>query len=296
MKFTYYPGCSLHSTAEEYNLSNQAVFRALDIELEELNDWNCCGATSAHSTNEFLSHALPLRNLVLAERQGNDVVVPCAACYNLLRNADHHVRFGGEKGESLNAEIEAVMGSRYRGEIAVRHIVDVLTEPEVLKKLESKIKKPLEGLKLAAYYGCLLTRPPKVVSFEENPEQPCKLDLLIEKVGADSVRWSYKTDCCGGSLSISQPELVIKLTQTIVEAARYAGAEAIVCACPLCQANLDTRQHEAGGGPGGSTLPVLYITEVLGLALGLPGSEQWFRKHLIDPAPLLKSLDLLPAS
>lgn len=295
MKYTYYPGCSLHSTAEEYNASSQAVFRKIGIEMEELKDWNCCGATSAHSTNDYLAHALPLRNLILAEKQGNDVLVPCAACYNLLKYADYHMRTGGKDSEQLNEDMQEIMGAKYRGSIQVKHVVDVFAEEKVREKISSLLQKPLTGLKVVPYYGCLLTRPFKVVAFEKNPEQPVKLDQLIETLGAECLRWSYKTECCGGSFSISQPELVLKLTRKLVEAAQYAGAEAIVTACPLCQTNLDTRQHTAGGGEG-SSIPVFYITELIGIAIGAEGSTNWLKKHLINPVPLLRSLNLLAAS
>ena len=295
MKFTYYPGCSLHSTAEEYNASSEAVFRKIGIETEELSDWNCCGATSAHSTNDYLAHALPLRNLVLAEKQGNDVLVPCAACYNLLKSADHHMRSGADDCEKLNKDMQEIMGANYQGNIQVKHVVDIFSEPAIMGKISELISQPLTGLKVAPYYGCLLTRPADVVAYEDNPEQPVKLDKLVDGIGADCIRWSYKTDCCGGSLSISQPDLVLQLTRKIVEAAQYAGADAIVTACPLCQTNLDSRQPKFGGGEG-STIPIFFITELIGLAIGAEGSSNWLKKHLVDPVPLLRSLNLSVAS
>ncbi|WP_366921914.1 CoB--CoM heterodisulfide reductase iron-sulfur subunit B family protein [Metallumcola ferriviriculae] len=295
MKYTYYPGCSLHSTAEEYNASSKQVLEKLGIQLEELKDWNCCGATSAHSTSDYLAHALPLRNLVLAEKQDNDVLVPCAACYNLLKTAEHHMRCGGEGSEELNLDMQEIMGAQYQGNIAVRHVVDVFAQEEISAKIAGLLAKPLAGLKVVPYYGCLLTRPAKVVSFEDNAEQPQTLDRLLGVLGAENIRWSHKTECCGGSFSISQPDLVLTLTKKLVDAAQYAGADAIVTACPLCQANLDTRQHEAGGGPG-TKVPVFYITELIGLAIGAGRSGDWLKKHLIDPVPLLRSLNLLAAS
>ncbi|MHB1420021.1 MAG: CoB--CoM heterodisulfide reductase iron-sulfur subunit B family protein [Bacillota bacterium] len=290
MKFTYYPGCSLHSTAEEYDSSTQTVFRELGIELEELKDWNCCGASSAHSLNGYLSHALPLRNLILAEKQGNDVLVACASCYNQMRNADHYIQSQTEDAMSLNREMEGIMGASYKGTLAIKHLVDVATQDGIVGTVKQKVSHPLAGLKVAAYYGCLLTRPPKVVAFDANPEQPQKMDRLLGTIGAESVRWTHKTECCGASLSISQPELVVNLTKKIVDAARRGGAEAIVTACPLCQANLDTRQ-ETGTHP----MPVFFITELIGIAIG-SRSDHWLKKHIIDPVPLLRSLNLLPAS
>ncbi|KKM09181.1 disulfide reductase [Clostridiales bacterium PH28_bin88] len=291
MKYTYYPGCSLHSMAQGYDLSTVAVFQALGIELEEVRDWNCCGASSAHTTNDFLASALPLRNLILAEKQGHDVVAPCAACYNLLKVTDHMMRSGGEEAQHLNREMQEVMGATYQGTIQVRHVAEVLTNETVMKDIAAKAKQSLRGIKLASYYGCLLTRPPKVVSFEANPEQPVLMDRLVQKLGAQPVAWTHKTECCGAGLAVSKTELVVNLTGRIVEAAHRAGAEALVTACPLCYTNLDTRQGEVS-----RTMPVFFITELIGVALGLAASQQWWKKHIIDPLPLLRNLDLLSVS
>lgn len=283
MSYGYYPGCSLHATAEEYDASTRAICSALDLPLEELDDWNCCGASSGHALSHFLAAALPLRNLVLAEKAGHDtLVVPCAACYNLLRQADALVRTGGEEATDLNREMEAVMGRKYQGRVAVRHILDILSQPEVMARLQARVTRGLQGVPVAAYYGCLLTRPPQVVAFEPNPEQPVSMDNLLRALGATPVRWTAKTDCCGASLAISRPELVETLTDRIVKAARYAGAVAIVAACPLCQSNLDTRQV------GAAKMPVFFITELIGLAFGLAEADGWLKKHLTDPEPALR--------
>jgi len=286
MKYAYYPGCSLESMAQGYNLSTMAVFRMLGIELADIEDWSCCGATSAHSTNDFLAEALPLRNLILAEGQGHDIVAPCAACYNLLKTADHLIKSNDPKSQRQNAKIKEVMGQVYTGTINVRHVLEILQLPEVMNLIKQKIKYPLTELKPAAYYGCLLTRPPKIVSFEKNAEQPVIMDRLLSTLGAVTVSWSYKTECCGASLSISRTELVVRLCEEIANSARRAGANSLVVACPLCFANLDTRQ-----GAGG--LPVFFITELAGLAMGLPDTKQWLKKHIIDPLPLVKSLNLI---
>lgn len=289
MKYAYYPGCSLESTAQGYNLSTMAVFRMLGIELADIDDWSCCGATSAHSTSDFLAEALPLRNLILAENQGCDIIAPCAACFNLLKTVDHLVKSNEPSGQHLNSKMQEIMGLAYNGTIKVRHVLEVLYVPEVMKLVKEKIKYPLSGLKPASYYGCLLTRPPKVVSFEENPEQPVIMDRLMASLGAEPIPWSHKTECCGASLSISSAELVIKLCEEITNSARRAGANSLVVACPLCFANLDTRQ-----GVGG--LPVFFITELVGLAMGLPDNQQWLKKHIVDPLPLIKGLNLSSVS
>lgn len=289
MIFAYYPGCSLHSTALEYGASTEAVFKALGITLKELPDWNCCSASSGHSASTRLSHALALRNLTLAQEQGSDLLVPCAACYNSLRSTQAFLAGGGKEVEQLQNEVSNLMGRQYQGQIRVRHIVEVLAQPEVLSILTERQQIPLAGLKPAAYYGCLLTRPPKIASFEANAEQPQLLDRLLKHLRAEPVSWSHKTECCGASLAIPAPEIVYELVGKIVQAAQRAGANALVTACPLCQTNLDSRQ------PQGAALPVFFVTELVGLALGLPALP-WLRKHLIDPISLLKTHNLLPAA
>jgi heterodisulfide reductase subunit B2 len=284
VRYTYYPGCSLHSTAIGFDRATRALFRALEIDLEELPDRNCCGTTPAHSASSNLARALPLRNLVIAEKRGHDVVVPCAACYNSMKVTDQMMRAGGEEADALNQEMERVVGSSYRGGIQVRHLLDVLTQPMVLERIRSALRVPLVGLPVACYYGCLLTRPPREVAFEPSPEQPVSMEKLVAAVGASPVAWTHKTECCGASLAVCRADMVLELSGRILTAARRAGARALVAACPLCFGNLDTRQ-----GSKGARLPVFYVTELLGVACGLsPG--QWLGKHLVDPAPLLRGL------
>ncbi|MCL5039466.1 MAG: CoB--CoM heterodisulfide reductase iron-sulfur subunit B family protein [Firmicutes bacterium] len=289
MKFTYYPGCSLHSTSWEYDASTRAVFQRLGIGLEELEDWSCCGATSAHATDDFLAKALPLRNLILAEEKGQDIMLPCAACYNTLRTTDRFVRSGTQEAREVNQEVARVMGKEYRGTIESRHVLDVLGDETIQDLIKTRLVRPLTGLKVAAYYGCLLNRPPEVVSFDI-PEQPVAMDRLLELIGAEPVEWSFKTECCGGSSAIPQPEVAVRLNSRIVLDALQSGAQAIVTACPLCHVNLDTRQEGVLGKTPGSEngVPILHVTELLGIALGATPEEihQWFSRHLVDPGRL----------
>lgn len=281
-ELAYYPGCSLHSTAAEFSLSTRAISAALGVELTELEDWNCCGASSGHALDPFLAYALPLRNLILAQREKRDLLAPCAACYHALRSAQEMVGAGGTNSglaQRLQEEMQAVMGETYQGKVKVYHIVDLLAQPEIKHRLSQRIIRPLDGLPVVAYYGCLLTRPPQVVSFEANPEQPQLMDEILAVLGAKALPWTHKTECCGASLAISNPGLVEELVGRIVAAARRAGALAIVTACPLCQSNLDSRQKQVPGLS--SALPVFYLTELVGLALGLPGGG-WWRRHLVS--------------
>lgn len=282
MKVSYYPGCSLHGTAKEYDQSVRSVSHALGIELEEIEDWSCCGASSAHSTNFKLSIALPARNLIAAEKKAQDVMIPCAACFNRFKTAEHHLSHDPE----LKAEVEEIVGGRYQGSAAIRNPIDIIVRDIGLEALAAKVVKRLAGLKPVSYYGCLLLRPPDVCRFDD-AENPVLLDRILAVLGAEVRPWSFKTDCCGGSLTISKTEIVVRMVDKLMEMAREAGANCLVTACPVCMANLDMRSS------GDAGLPVFYFTELAALAMGQEGPEGWFRLHRTDPRPLLKGLQLL---
>jgi heterodisulfide reductase subunit B len=274
--YSYYPGCSLESTACEYNDSVLAVFSALGIGLHELEDWNCCGASSAHSLNHALSLALPARNLAIAQKAGRDIVMPCAACFNRHKSADYVMRTNPEQRESL----EAVAGFQFSGAVAVLPLLEVICNRVGLAEIGARVLNPLSGLKAVGYYGCLLVRPPEVTQFE-NPNNPVLMDRLLETLGAEARPWSYATECCGGGLSLTKSKIAARLVSRLVEHAREAGAEAIVTSCPLCQVNLEMRQ-----GGSKEKMPVLYFSELIGLAFGLEQANRWWSKHLIDPRPV----------
>jgi len=282
LKVSYYPGCSLHATAREYDESVRTVSHALAIELKEVDDWSCCGASSAHMTNHKLSVALPARNIMAAEKDGMDIMVPCAACFNRFKMAQHHLK----KDKALKAEVEEIIGDIYQDSVAVRNPIDIIYNDIGIYGLEEKVTKKLEGLKPVSYYGCLLLRPPEVCQFE-NYENPYMLDAMMTSLGAESRNWSCKTDCCGGSLTLGKTEIVIHLVNRLMRMAREAGANCLVTACPVCMANLDMRPSEE------LRLPVFYFTELIALAMGLEGPEKWFKMHNADPLPLLQSLKLL---
>jgi len=283
VKVSYYPGCSLHGTALEYEASTQAVCRMLGIELKELSDWNCCGASSAHSTNEALAIALAARNLAMAEKEALDLVVPCAACFQRFKVAEKHIR----------EEKDPTVDTPYQGKVPIKHLLDFLCEEEALKTLREKMKKSLQGLKAVCYYGCLTVRPPRVTDAIDC-ENPLAMDTLMTLLGAESYPWSYKTDCCGGSLMLSRTDIVVRLTGKLLQMAKEAGANCVVTACPLCQANLDTRQAEISKTLGDKVkLPIFYFTELMGLALGSDEAGKWVKKHIVDPGDLLKAHNLL---
>jgi heterodisulfide reductase subunit B len=280
LKYAYYPGCSLESTAKEYDLSVRAVCSNLGIELAELPDWSCCGASSGHSTNRWLAHALAGRNLALAEREGLDIAVACPACYLRLRTTYKEMKEDSQQREELVKLIDMPYEARYN----TRHLLDIIYNDIGLEKVKKRVTKPLRGLKLACYYGCYLVRPPKVVAFDD-PENPKSMGMLLDALGAEVRDWSGKVDCCGGSLSLSKKDIAKQLVGEISEMARQAGAQAIVTACPLCHSNLETRQDTSRQ----NRLPIFYFTELIGLAIGIAEARSWLKKHLIPSLSLLAS-------
>ncbi len=283
MKISFFPGCSLEGTAREYGESIEAVCKSLDIELQELSDWSCCGASSAHSTNEFLSVALPARNLSIAERKGQDLVTPCAACFSRLKAAE----------KALTCESKVDVGIPFQGKINILHMLEFLCREEFSESIKKQIKRPLKNLRTVSYYGCLLVRPPRVTD-AGHWEDPQAMDILISRLGGESVFWPYKTECCGGSLVLTRVDIIHRLNGRLLDMAREAEADCIVTACPLCQANLDTRQEEIGVEKGTRyDIPIFYFTELMGLAFGNKGVRRWLGRHLVDPRPLLESKGLI---
>ncbi len=281
--YAYYPGCSLHGTGVEYAESTEAVCRALGIELKELEDWNCCGSSSGHTVNPWLGYGLVARNLKLAAATGlKEVVLPCAACYARFKETAHALG-----NAAVAARIEEVAGGAVPRDLAIEPLLKVVVEPERLKLIEAGLKRPLKGLKVASYYGCLLVRPPEVTHFDD-PEDPQTLDRLMRVLGAESVEWSGKTACCGSNLAVTRNDVMLDLTHRILAWAEAAGANAIVTACPMCHSNLDTRQGQIRrAGLGDHRMPIYYFTELMGVALGLSAAEMGLKQHLTEAvAPL----------
>ncbi|NUN08436.1 MAG: CoB--CoM heterodisulfide reductase iron-sulfur subunit B family protein [Ignavibacteriaceae bacterium] len=290
MNYGYFPGCSLHATAKEFNDSTKLVCDKLDLELKEIDKWICCGATPAHTTNQELGIALPFANLQLAADQGFDTVVaPCAACFNRLRSADFEVKHSGYTAERVGY----ITGSRTDINVRILHIIQLFRDEYGYSRLKEVFSKPLKGLKVANYYGCLLLRPSLVMKLDD-PENPVIMDELTNLTGAESVPWAFKTECCGASLAIPETEIVLDLSKKIIDSAKNAGADVIAVACPLCHANLDMRQKQIGKKFGADySTPVLYITQLLGLALGIDPSKLGLDSHLVDPYPVLRAKNIL---
>ncbi len=283
MVFTYYPGCSLHGTAREFEESLQGICKALEIDLHELEDWNCCGASSGHALNEKLSIALAARNLIIAEKDARDILVPCAACYYRLKVADKRLQEG----------FDQELGEHYSGRNHVVLALDLFSDPDVLDRIAKLVVRPLKNLRVVCYYGCLTVRPPDLTEVKDY-EYPQHMERLMETLGAEPLPWSYKVDCCGGGLSLSRPEATDTLIRVLCEGALEVNTEAFVVGCPLCQANIDAREVKiAQEMQREFSLPVLYFTELIGLALGIKGTEGWLKRHLVDPLPLLHAKGLL---
>lgn len=279
MSLAYYPGCSLHGTSREFDESFRAVATALDLGIHEIDDWSCCGASSAHPVDHTLSVALPARNLALAAEQGaEEVVAPCAACFNRLATARHEIA----ADPALAARISAVLRRDFANNVAVRNVIEVLLQQTArIRELAAAAPdpKPLGQMKLAAYYGCLLVRPPEVTGFDDC-EQPSAMEDVIEACGARPVRWNMAVECCGGGFSIARTASVVRLGRRIIEDARRHGADAIVVSCPLCHTNLDFRQA-AMEWRGEPPMPVFFITQIVGLAIGLPRERLGLERHFV---------------
>jgi heterodisulfide reductase subunit B2 len=276
----YYPGCSLHGTSGEFDASFRATARALDLTLLEIPGWECCGNTAAHSINRLLSIALPVNELVKVEQDMklDAVAVPCAACYSRFKAGGHEVSEDAQVAD----DVRAVVGRAYSGGVTVQNLVDVYHDAVGLEELEAKVTRPFAGLKVACYYGCLLTRPPKV-TLAEDPEYPTHMDAVVAALGCTPVEWGFKTDCCGASLALTEQGIVDDLVARIIGDARARGAEAIAVACPLCQVNLDGRQTEIARKRGNwQFVPVIFLSQLVGRAVGLDDKTLGLKKHLVD--------------
>lgn len=279
-KYAYYPGCSLHATAFEYDKSFKAVCAEMGVDIEEVKDWTCCGASSAHPVSKLLSVTLPLSTLLKAQASGaGEMLVPCAACFSRLKTAEHEVK----NDEKMKKQAEEVLEKKLDLKIKISHPLELL---EKLLKAKPVTPKKKVGLKVACYYGCLLTRPPKVTEFD-NCEYPMSMDNVLRKFGVSTIDWSFKTDCCGASFGLSSPDLVVKLTRKILDNAIELGADAIAVACPLCHANLDTRQGEIGLK---REIPIFYFTQLMGLAMGLDPADLAVRNHLTNTEAALETI------
>jgi heterodisulfide reductase subunit B len=291
MEIAYYPGCSLHASSELYDIQCKLVFDKLGVELKEIEDWNCCGATGASKTNEFLSIALPARNLGLADATGlSEILIPCASCYSRTLVSQKRLASDAALKEAINAEL----GHKIEGKIKVSSILEVLRPKVDSGEIAGKAVKKLTGLKPACYYGCLLTRFPVDIDVPDNVENPQGIEAVCKALGADPIDWSYKTDCCGASASVNDAEQSQLLMSRIFKDAAARGANCIVTTCPLCQMNVDAYQDEVGEKYGiEKRLPVYFITELIGVSMGIDPVAMQVDRHFVDAMGLLKELNLI---
>jgi len=285
-KVAYFPGCAASSSSKDYDQTVRSTAEALGIELVEPPGWVCCGSSCAHATDRTEAKALPLRTMATIERMGMDKVTsPCSNCFSRLKMAETH----GVQDEKALDRVEKYTDYRYKGTVAAQHFVDTIMEHASPEYLAAKVKRPLDGLKVACYYGCLITRPAEVTG-AENPEYPMKMDHLLQSLGAETVDWSFKTDCCGGPLSVTQTEVALDMSANVIENARDCGAEAVITMCPMCHMNLDARQEDMKVD---FDTPIFHSTQLTTLAFGMDVKKSHFDKNLVDPLPLLRSKKLV---
>jgi heterodisulfide reductase subunit B len=277
MTLGFYPGCSLKGSSREYAESVITVAKAFNIEIKEIDDWNCCGATAAHNLNRELSLALPARILSLAEKQGlKEILVPCAACYSRLTVTKLEL----SKNPELKKAVTEVNNLDFNGTVDVLNIIQMLNK-YVTPNLEGRIVKPFDH-KVACYYGCYLVRPHEILKFDRE-EDPQSMDELMLKAGATPIDWAFKTECCGAGLSVSRTSSVGRLSGRIIRDAKDRGAEAMIVACPMCHSNLDMRRDSINSFLGEKVdIPVLYVTQALGLAVGLDRKALGLHRHFVN--------------
>ena len=300
MRIPYFPGCTLRTKAQGFDVSARASALALGIELAELEEWNCCGATFPLATDNELALVGPARVLIEAAQaaaaqeagaQDRRLVTLCAICYNVLKRTAVYLAENKEKRERINLFVEA----EYSADVQVLHLLELLRAEPGFVALGERVTKPLAGLRVAPYYGCLLLRPQDEIGLDD-PDEPTILGDLLAALGCEVVDFPHKTECCGSYLTVSAAEATEELSYAILRSAQGAGAQALVTSCPLCQFNLDYRQEAMRRRPGFSPLPVLYFTQLLGLALGLDSAGYGFQEHYVDPRPLLNAAAVFPAA
>jgi heterodisulfide reductase subunit B len=270
-------------------MSTQATALALGIELVEVPDWNCCGASAAHMTDHLLSLALPARVLAKAETIPGvtEMVAPCAACHISFATMEHEIG----KDRDLPDKINSMLETPYTGKVRLRSFLDIFSNTETLAEIGKLVRMPLQGLKVACYYGCLFVKPPKVVDFFDNPENPMSMDNIMSAIGDEPLPWPYKTECCGASSALTQEEICTRLCSDILRFAKDSGADCIAACCPMCQQNLDMRQVTVEKKYGlRYRMPIPFFTQLIGLAMGFDSSSLGFKKLFVDPVKVLQKV------
>jgi heterodisulfide reductase subunit B len=281
--YSYFPGCSAEAAASPLGLSVPPVAKALDMDLVELEDWNCCGSTPYWSVDKLEAACMATRNLALAEKTGFDLVTPCSNCFVILHSTNTHLK----ELPSLKEKVDKALAAaklKYGGGVRVRHLAEVLYTDITPEVIAAKVTKPLKGLKVAPYYGCQLVRP----NGFDDPESPHSLDEMVASLGADVVSWELKARCCGSSLVMSEQEVALELVNKLLKNAEENGAQCLVTPCPLCHINLDVYQSAVNSQCGTKYhLPVLFVTQLIGVALGIPADDLALSRNVVSPMRVL---------
>jgi heterodisulfide reductase subunit B2 len=281
----YFPGCSLKGLGKAYEESLLSVFDKLNIKMNEIEDWNCCGATSYNAMDEMKAFGLSARNLALAEKSLNgeeslDIIAPCAACYLVLNKTQRYLKEYPEIGQKVHDALGEA-GLSYAGLVKVRHPLDILQNDIGLDKVKAQVTQPLKGLKVACYYGCQIVRP---YSTFDNQSNPMVMDNLMRALGAEVIDWPLKTRCCGGSLTGTVQEVGVRLSYIIVKEAQKRGADVIATACPLCQFNLECYQDKMSSWyKDNIKFPIAYFTQLMGMAYGIEGKKLGMQRLFVPP-------------
>lgn len=290
MELAYYPGCSLKASSEIYDVQCKRVLSAIGINLHELDDWNCCGATSASKTDDFVALAMPARNLGIADASGySEMIIPCSACYSRMLVTQKTL----EAKPALLTRINSELSKKVSCSTKILSVLEAIQPVVNSGDLAKKVVKKLEGLKPACYYGCMLTRFPFGVPVPDSVENPQGMETIMKVLGAAPMDWSYKTDCCGASAAVNDNEMSLTLMSRIMKDAIARGANCFVTTCPMCQLNLDAYQDKVRAKYGiAQSLPVYFITEMIGVAVGMQPEEMGLERHFVDAMVLLRELNL----
>ncbi len=292
MKVSYYPGCTLKSNAKNFEDSTLCALRELGVDVKELSRWNCCGTVYSLTTDDLMRHLASVRNLIrVKEEQADSVMTLCAMCYNTLKRVNEKVNADPESLDKIHKFMDEEKIA-YHGDVKVRHLLELLREDVRFETIGQKVKKPLRGLKVASYYGCLLVRPKEIGL--DDMENPTILDDLVTVLGAEAVDFPFKTECCGAYQTVDKPETVADRTFNILTSAERRGAELVSVSCPLCAFNLDHRQKDTAAKYSGfKGIPILYFTQLLAIAMGCGEKDLRLDLHYVNPRPLLKQKGLI---
>ncbi len=282
MEISYYPGCSLESSAKEYQMSAEVVCKHLGIELVEIEDWNCCGALEVSSLNPTLSLALPARNLKMASEKSDKLVVACNACLNNLLTVQHKL----SKSTELKQRISGILDYEFHS-IEIQHLLELIWNEVGLEDIAECSDKPLNGLKTASYYGCLSVRPSKIIN-SDDPDNPTHIDEIVSVLGGKPLKFTSKTKCCGGGLLMTYRDIAVKLTEEILVEASRREAQCILVTCPLCHMTLETLTSKVKTNSNGRNIPILYFTQLMGLSFGIEPKKLGLHKNLVSPEPVIK--------